>query len=112
MSKKVMVFVGTSKGGFIFESDEGRRNWQRSDIHFKSWNVMHMKLDPRDNRLHAATAHFVYGPTTHYSDDFGRSWTQAKVSPMLSRPSRSGRPARTRHSAPRAGRTSKTSPRK
>lgn len=95
MSKKVMVFVGTSKGGFIFESDEKRRNWQRSDIQFKSWNVMHMQFDPRDNRLHAATTHFVYGPTTHYSDDFGKAWTQARQVPVITRPSKSGRPAST-----------------
>jgi len=95
MSKKTMVFVGTSKGGFIFESDEKRRNWQRSDIQFKSWNVMHMQLDPRDNRLHAAVSHNVYGPTTHYSDDFGKTWAQAKQVPALPRPSKSGRPAST-----------------
>lgn len=95
MSKRVMVFVGTTKGGFIFESDEKRKSWQRSDIQFKSWNVMHMNLDPRDNRLHAATSHFVYGPTTHYSDDFGKSWTQAKQVPVITRPSKTGRPAST-----------------
>lgn len=95
MSKRVMVFVGTSKGGFIFESDEKRKKWQVSDILFKGWNVMHMQLDSRDNRLHAATSHFVYGPTTHHSDDFGQTWTQAKQAPALMRPSKSGRPAGT-----------------
>ena len=65
MSKKVKVFVGTTKGGLIFTSDEKRKQWQTEDIHFKSWNVMHIQLDPRDQRLHAATSHFVYGPTTH-----------------------------------------------
>ncbi|MDX1377313.1 MAG: hypothetical protein R3307_00565 [Anaerolineales bacterium] len=95
MSKKVKVFVGTSKGGFIFESDENRKNWQASDIQFKSWNVMHMQLDPRDNRLHAAVSHNVYGPTTHYSDDFGKTWVQAKQVPVLTRASKTGRPAST-----------------
>lgn len=95
MSKKVKVFVGTSKGGFIFESDENRKDWQAGDIQFKSWNVMHMQLDPRDNRLHAAVSHNVYGPTTHYSDDFGKTWVQAKQVPAITRPSSSGRPAST-----------------
>ena len=95
MSKKVMVFVGTSKGGFIFSSNAKRAKWQSSDIHFKSWSVMHMKMDPRDQRLHAAASHFVYGPTTHYSDDFGKTWTQAKQVPVISRPSKSGRPSGT-----------------
>src|SRR5512145_796116 len=95
MSKKVMVFVGTQKGGFIFESNEKRKRWKVGDIHFKSWNVMHIQMDPRDQRLHAATAHFAYGPTTHYSDDFGKTWVQAKEVPTLPRPSKSGRPMST-----------------
>ncbi len=95
MSQKVQVFVGTSKGGFIFSSDAARQKWQVGDIQFKSWDVMHIQMDPRDRRLHAATSHFVYGPTTHYSDDFGKTWTQAKQVPVITRPSKSGRPAGT-----------------
>ncbi len=49
MSEKVMVFVGTSKGGFIFSSNAKRKKWQTSDIQFKSWNVMHIQMDPRDH---------------------------------------------------------------
>lgn len=95
MRNKVMVFVGTSKGGFIFNSDGKRKKWTMSDIQFKSWNVMHMQLDARDNRLHTAVSHNVYGPTTHYSDDFGKTWVQAKQVPVISRPSTSGRPPST-----------------
>ena len=93
MSQKVKLFVGTRKGGFIFTSDAKRKKWQASDILFKSWNVMHMQLDGRDGRLHAAVNHFVYGPTTHYSDDMGAHWTQAPQVPSLPRASKSGRPA-------------------
>ena len=95
MSKRVLILVGTTKGGFIFESDEKRKKWEMSDILFKGWNVMHMQMDPRDQRLYAATSHFVYGPTIHHSDDLGNTWTQAKGSPVLSRGSKSGRPAST-----------------
>lgn len=95
MSKQVKVLVGTTKGAFIFTSDEKRKQWAMSDILFKGWNVMHVQLDPRDKRLHAATSHFVYGPTTHHSDDLGETWTQAKESPGLARASKSGRPAST-----------------
>jgi photosystem II stability/assembly factor-like uncharacterized protein len=69
-----------------------RRNWKVSDIQFKSWNVMHMNLDPRDQRLHATIVHDVYGPSTHFSDDFGGHWTQAKQVPAFTRASWSGRP--------------------
>lgn len=95
MSAEVNILVGTSKGGFIFTSDAARKKWKASDILFKSWDVMHMQMDPRDHRLHVATSHFVYGPTTHYSDDFGKTWTQAKQVPVITRPSKSGRPAST-----------------
>lgn len=95
MSEQVKVMVGTRKGGFIFTSDAARKKWDVSDIHFKSWSMMHMQLDPRDRRLHTAVDHFVYGPTTHYSDDFGKTWTQAEQVPTLTRPSKSGRPAST-----------------
>ncbi|MBL8080322.1 MAG: hypothetical protein JNM55_20295 [Anaerolineales bacterium] len=102
MSKKVLVFVGTSKGGFVFSSDAKRKKWQQGDIQFKSWNVMHMQLDPRDHRLHAAVNHIVYGPTTHYSDDFGVTWTQAKQVPAIGRASKSGRPLGTVQEAERS----------
>ena len=95
MSKKTLVMVGTRKGGFVFSSDAARKKWQASDLHFRSWNVMHLQLDMRDQRMHAAVDHIVYGPTTHYSDDFGKSWAQARQVPVLARPSKSGRPAST-----------------
>jgi len=92
---RVMVMVGTRKGGFIFTSDAERKNWSVSEPLFKGWSMMHMQMDPRDQRLHAALQHFVYGSTTHYSDDLGQTWTQAQVVPRFSRPSNSGRPAGT-----------------
>jgi hypothetical protein len=91
----VKVLVGTRKGAFIFTSDRDRRKWDVSDVLFKGWNMMHMTQDPRDGRLHAAAGHYVYGPTTHYSDDQGQTWTQARSVPVLDRASKSGRPPAT-----------------
>jgi photosystem II stability/assembly factor-like uncharacterized protein len=96
---KVRVLVGTRKGGFIFTSDRDRRQWSVSDILFKGWDMMHMTMDPRDGRLHTAVAHFVFGPTTHYSDDLGQSWTQTQAPPKFTRPSASGRPPGTAEDA-------------
>lgn len=92
---KVSVLVGTRKGGFIFTCDQDRRQWSVGDVLFKGWDVMHMVMDPRDRRLHAAVGHFVFGPTTHYSDDLGQTWTPTQAPPKFERPSRSGRPAGT-----------------
>ncbi len=102
MSAKVNVMVGTRKGGFILSSDRSRKKWQVSDILFKSWNVMHMQIDPRDQRLHMAVSHFIYGPTTHYSDDLGKTWIQAKQVPVIPRASKSGRPLGTQEEASKA----------
>src|SRR5579859_2455962 len=90
---KVKVLVGTRKGGFIFSSDEGRKKWAMSDVMFKGWNMMHMVMDPRDERLYAALSHFVFGTGIHYSDDGGQTWKQSPNPPKLTRPSASGRPA-------------------
>src|SRR3990172_7097006 len=100
---KVKLFAGTRKGGLVFTSDPQRKKWETSDLLFKSWEVMHMKLDPRDGRLHAAVTHPVYGPTTHYSDDLGKTWAQAKQVPAFTRPSKSGRPIGTVDEAFRVG---------
>lgn len=90
--KKVLLFAGTRKGGLIFTSDESRQTWKSSDLHFKAWNMMHMVMDPRDQRIHASAVHEVFGPSTHYSDDFGETWTQAEQPPVFTRPSAAHRP--------------------
>jgi photosystem II stability/assembly factor-like uncharacterized protein len=96
---KVKVLVGTRKGGFIFTSDMERKQWSVSDVMFKGWNMMHMVIDPRDRRLHAALSHFVFGSAPHYSDDLGETWKQSPAPPNFSRPSASGRPGGTAEEA-------------
>lgn len=91
-NSKVLVLIGTRKGGFILESDRKREKWSLRGPMFKGWNVMHMTFDPRINRLHAAVVHDVFGPSTHYSDDLGENWTQGKEAPSFTRPSASARP--------------------
>src|SRR5258706_10008330 len=92
---KVKVLVGTRKGGFIFTSDKDRKQWSMSDVMFKGWNMMHMVMDPRDQRLHSTLTHYVFGSTTHYSDDLGATLTQSPAPPAFTRPSVSGRPGGT-----------------
>lgn len=91
VNSKVLILLGTRKGGFILQSDHKRQTWQLSGPMFKGWNVMHMTFDPRNQRMHAAVVHDVFGPSTHYSDDFGSSWTQGEA-PNFPRPSKSIRP--------------------
>jgi photosystem II stability/assembly factor-like uncharacterized protein len=93
--KQVKVLVGTRKGGFIFTSNEDRKQWTKSDLMFKGWNMMHMMQDLRDGRFYSALSHFVFGSTIQYSDDMGQTWTQSPASPTFTRPSASGRPGGT-----------------
>ena len=88
----VHLMVGTRKGGLVYTSDESRQQWAVSDLHFKAWQLAHMTMDPRDQRMHVSALHPVFGPSTHYSDDWGENWTQADESPLIERPSKSGRP--------------------
>lgn len=72
--KKVLLLIGTRKGGLILASTPDRQEWHMSDLHFKSWNVMNMTFDRRDERMYAAVVHEVYGPSIHHSDDLGNTW--------------------------------------
>jgi hypothetical protein len=89
---QVKVLLGTSKGGFILSSDPSRKQWEMSDPLFKGWKVMHVTSDPRDQRMHAALSHYVYGAVTHFSDDLGSTWQQCATAPTFPRQSNSGRP--------------------
>ncbi len=91
----VRILVGTRKGGFIFSSDASRKKWDVSDVMFKGWNMMHMVMDPRDQRLYSAVSHFNFGSTIQYSEDMGKTWKQSPVPPKFTRPSASGRPGGT-----------------
>lgn len=74
---RVLVFVGTRKGAFIYESDSARSTWRRHGPHFLGWGVQHMRYDPRTGMLYAALDHDVYGPNIQYSSSLGQTWEMA-----------------------------------
>ena len=71
---RVLVFAGTRKGAFIFESDLTRQKWQAHGPFFAGWALQHMKYDRRDGRLYASLDHMVYGSNIHVSPDLGKTW--------------------------------------
>jgi photosystem II stability/assembly factor-like uncharacterized protein len=73
----VLILVGTCKGLFQLEGDEGRRSWTLREPTLTGWEVFHAVRDPRDGNIHAATNSWAYGPTTHRSTDRGTSWERA-----------------------------------
>jgi photosystem II stability/assembly factor-like uncharacterized protein len=74
----VVVLVGTRKGLFVLESDDGRRRWELAGPLLEGWSVYHALLDGRDGVLHACTNHDVYGATVHRSRDLGKNWQRAE----------------------------------
>ena len=74
-SGSILLLVGTSKGAFIFRSDERRRKWSLDGPFFRGLNVHHFVLDPRDREtLYAATFSDWWGCDIQRSRDGGKTW--------------------------------------
>jgi photosystem II stability/assembly factor-like uncharacterized protein len=73
---RVLVMVGTKKGGFIYSSDERRQSWEVSPPILTGWSLLHMAADTRGSqpRLYAAANHWAWGPSVAKSDDLGKTW--------------------------------------
>ncbi len=84
MKSEIYVLVGTRKGAFIFQSDSKRRRWKMTGPFFESCSVFHMIFDRRDGTIYAAVNSSHFGPTIFRSQNFGRSWKQAKNPPRFS----------------------------
>lgn len=71
----VRVLVGTRKGAFIFQSDEGRKQWDIKGPLFAGWEIYHMKGSPLNpNRIYASQSGGWFGQVVQRSDDGGESW--------------------------------------
>ena len=77
----VLLLVGTTKGAFLFRSNEARERWQISGPHFPGHTVYALAYDGRNGRrrLWAGTQNFVFGCALRSSDDFGWSWTNPQT---------------------------------
>lgn len=73
----VLLLVGTTKGAFLYWSDEKRERWRMEGPHFRGESVYALALDQRGGRRRtfAATRSFHWGSVLRCSDDFGRTWT-------------------------------------
>lgn len=83
MNQKPMLMVGTKKGAFLFESNDGRRTWKSSGPHFAGTEVYHATYDPRSGTIYSAVDSFVWGPTVARSSDRGRTWKESKRAPKF-----------------------------
>ncbi len=77
MGSKVLVLLGTKKGGFILESDESRTAWRVRGPLCDGWSILHMSYDPASGAIYAAGGSEWYGPAVWKSTDLGATWTHS-----------------------------------
>ena len=84
-TSEIILLVSTSKGGFIYYSDEKRRFWEVNGPYLLGSIVHHMILDSRDNKTILMAAQTkTHGPMIFKSVDFGMNWVPVTVPPKFS----------------------------
>ena len=80
----VVLLVGTMKGAFLLRSDRSRRKWDLGGPYFPGMAVYALAFDGRSGRkrVWAGTTSEHWGPGLAASDDFGRTWTNPKDTPI------------------------------
>ena len=76
MSKTVLM-VGTRKGCFLLESDEGRRDWEVRGPFCEGWPIYHAIHDAGSGAIYAAAASEWHGASIWRSPDLGETWEQS-----------------------------------
>src|SRR5437763_14632274 len=77
MATRVLVLVGTKKGGFILESDADRKDWRLRGPLCDTWPVHHMNADPKSGAIYAAAGSEWFGPALWKRLDLGETWTHS-----------------------------------
>jgi photosystem II stability/assembly factor-like uncharacterized protein len=74
---RTVVIVGTRKGLFLLESDEGRRDWQLRGPFCEGWPVFQAIHDRDSGTIYAAAASEWHGSSVWRSGDLGATWQQS-----------------------------------
>ncbi len=77
MASTICLAVGTHKGGFLFRTDSGRRDWRLEGPYFRGTDVNHLLVDVRgEPTLFACVNSAWFGSGLQCSRDWGASWEQ------------------------------------
>lgn len=80
MSSRTVLWVGTVKGAYRFESDADRRAWRMDRPLLQEWRVDALLPDPDDpDRLQVGTSHEAWGATVRETRDAGETWSQTPL---------------------------------
>lgn len=77
MAPKVLVLVGTKKGAFILESDDGRRSWALRGPFCEAWPLNHVIADAASGTIYGGGGNEWFGPAVWKSSDFGATWSHS-----------------------------------
>lgn len=77
MTQRVALLIGTPKGAFILDGDEGRREWQLRGPMCEGWPIHDISVDPASGSILAGGGSPWYGPAVWRSDDVGATWTHS-----------------------------------
>ncbi|MCH9806474.1 MAG: exo-alpha-sialidase [Alphaproteobacteria bacterium] len=77
MATRILILVGTKKGAFILEGDEGRKKWSLRGPFCEAWPLNHVIADPETNAIFAAGGNEWFGPAVWKSGDLGETWTHS-----------------------------------
>src|SRR5918993_1922943 len=77
MPRRVLILVGTRKGVFILEGDEGRRSWAQRGPLCETWPMNHVKGYAATGTILGAGGNECFGPAVWQSTDLGASWTHS-----------------------------------
>ena len=77
MQRRLLVLLGTKKGAFILDGDEGRGAWRLRGPLCEGWPLKHVTADPSTGTLFAGGHSPWYGPAVFRSDDLGATWTHS-----------------------------------
>jgi len=75
VARRVLVLVGTKKGGFIVDGDDSRDVWTIRGPLCEGQAIHDMSVDPASGTLYAGGGSSWYGPAVFRSDDLGQTWT-------------------------------------
>ena len=77
MAKKVLILLGTKKGAFVLEGDEGRAAWRLRGPYCEAWPMNHVAADPASGTIYGGGGNEWFGPAVWKSTDLGHSWTHS-----------------------------------
>ena len=73
---RVMLLIGTRKGGFIATADSERRSWTLKGPFLKGAEVNHVAYLPETGTVVLAGKSAWWGPALQLSDDLGETWRE------------------------------------